>query len=583
MFPIDSTVLLLGVLILVATLSSKLSSRVGLPLLVLFVGIGMLAGSEGPLGIEFTDFTLAHAVGTVALILILFDGGMQTSMESIRRTALPAGILATAGVVATAALLGLSAWYFLDIPLAYGMLFGSIVGSTDAAAVFASLRSSGLNLRPRLASTLEIESGSNDPMAVLLTVACLGYIRGDLTGGGGMLLFLVQQIFIGAILGWSVGRGLIPVINRIRLTASGLYPMLSLGGAFLSFGAAAALGGSGFLAAYITGIVLGNHKVTAQRDLRRFHDGLAWLGQIGMFVILGLLSFPSHVREAWPSGLLLTAILMLVARPVTVAACLAPLRFDWREIVFASWAGLRGAVPIILGIYPLLFSIDHAAALFNLVFFVVLVSVSIQGWTLRPLARLLDVAVDAAPAPPVMVEVTSLHDVDADIVSYLVKPNARAANRRLDELGLPAEAIVAMVVRDREMVVPRGNTTILPGDHVFVTLRPRLRWLLDHVFSPGDSAILSQPLDAGITLAELKESTGVPLPGDRTMTVAEYLHRRLDRPAAPGDEIQIGMLRFTVLDVDREGMPRDLRLDLASNGTTIPAVETAAQEEDVGR
>lgn len=572
MFPIDSTILLLGILVLVATLSSKLSSRAGLPLLVLFIGIGMLAGSEGLLGIEFTDFTLTHAVGTVALILILFDGGLQTSMDAIRRTAVPAGVLATLGVIVTAGLLGLSAWYFLDIPLAYGLLFGSIVGSTDAAAVFAALRSSGLSLRPRLASILEIESGSNDPMAVLLTIACLESIRGDLSGATDLALFLTRQIGIGVVVGWAVGRGLVPTINRIRLSATGLYPMLTLGGAFLSFGAAAALGGSGFLAAYITGIVLGNHKIALRRDLRRFHDGLAWLGQIGMFVILGLLSFPSQVREAWPQGLLLAAILMFVARPVTVALCLAPLRFDWREILFASWAGLRGAVPIILGIYPLLFAIDYAAAIFNLVFFVVLVSVSIQGWTLRPLARLLNVAIAAAPPPPVTVEVTSLHDVDADIVSYLVKPGARAANHRLDELGLPAEMAVALVERKGEMVVPRGSTVILPGDHVFVTLRPRLRWLVDHVFSPeGSSPILAQPVDGATTLAELQARHGLPLPGDPEMTLAAFLQQHLQRPATRGDEVELGMLRFTILDTDRNGTIRDVRLDLAA----IPRADEA--------
>ncbi|HVI02327.1 MAG TPA: potassium/proton antiporter, partial [Enhygromyxa sp.] len=555
MFPIDGHILVLGVLVLLAILSSKISARVGVPLLVVFVILGMLAGSEGPGGIAFDDYTLAHAVGSVALILILFDGGLQTSMAALRRTAAPAGTLASFGVVITAGVTGVLASYALDIPIAYGLLLGSIVGSTDAAAVFATLRNTGLHLRPRLTSTLEIESGSNDPMAVLLTVGCLEYIRGTIEGAASLGLFFVQQIAFGVAIGWAAGRGIVWLMNQVRLPAAGLYPILSLAGALVSFGVAAALGGSGFLAVYVTGIVIGNRRVVFQRGVRLFHDGLAWLGQITMFVALGLLSFPSQVREAGSEGMLLAGILMLIARPLAVALCLLPFRYDWREIVFASWAGLKGAVPIVLAIYPLMFAIDHAAAIFNLVFFVVLVSVLIQGWSLGLLARLLKLTVDAPAEPPVTIEVTSLREVDADIVSYLVKSNARAAHRRLDQLDLEVDMVVALIVRERELVVPKGSTVILPGDHVFVTLRPRSRWLVDHVFSPEGSAMLLEPLDGRASLAELEQRYGLPLPGEPSRTLAELLTDTLGRSVQRGDQVKLGMLRFTVADVDRHGAP----------------------------
>lgn len=576
MFAIDGHILVIGALILLATLSSKISARVGVPLLVAFVVLGMLAGTEGPGGIAFTDYSVAHAVGTIALILILFDGGLKTSMAALRRTAAPAGTLATVGVLITAGITGVLTSYVLDVPLAHGLLVGSIVGSTDAAAVFATLRNTGLHLRPRLSSTLEVESGSNDPMAVLLTVACLELIRGSIGDAASLVLFFVQQIGFGVVVGWGAGRGLVWVLNRIRLSAAGLYPILSLAGALMSFGVAAAFGGSGILAVYVTGIVMGNNRILFQQGIRLFHDGLAWLGQITMFVALGLLSFPSHVREASSEGMLVAAILLLLARPVAVAACLLPARYDWREIVFASWAGLKGAVPIILAIYPLMFAIDDAEAIFNLVFFVVLLSVSIQGWSLAPLARWLGLTVEEKAAPPITIEVTSLQDVDADIVSYLVKPSARVAHRRLDELDLDVDMVVALVVRDREMLVPKGSTVILPGDHVFVTLRPKSRWLVDHVFSPTGTASILEALDGDTRLGELESRYGLPLPGERTTTLATLLRERLGRPARRGDQVSFGMLRFTVTEVGRGGLPRDVRLDL------LPLGEQHAAQPDHG-
>lgn len=571
MFPIEGQILAFGTILLLATVSSRVSTRFGVPLLVVFVLLGMSMGSEGPGRIDFADYELAHGVGTVALILILFDGGLLTSMDSIRRTIGPSGLLATVGVLVTAAIVGVLASYALAIPLSSGLLLGSIVASTDAAAVFAALRSGGLHLRPRLASTLEIESGSNDPMAVLLTVACLQFIQGDMEGPGSVFVFFGLQLVVGALVGWLVGHAAVRIIAWIRLPASGFYPIVSLAAALVSFGAAAVSGGSGFLAVYITGIVLGNRRLVFERGIRLFHDGLAWLAQIAMFAMLGLLSFPSQLRDVWASGLLFAAILVFVARPLAVALCVLPFRYGAREILFLSWAGLKGAVPIILGIYPLLFGIEEATGIFHLVFFVVLVSAAIQGWSLGPVARRLGVISAAPHEPPVTVEVSSLKEIDADIVSYLVSPHARAANRRLSELGLTAEMVVAMIVRDGELLVPKGSTFILPGDHVFVTLRRSARWLLDHVFSPTGSPLMPEPMPGGLTLAQLRSTRGLPLVGDPQETLAEFIRGRLGRRPEPGDAVHVGMLRFVVLDVDAHGAARDVRLDLGAARAQGPA------------
>src|SRR5690606_36371121 len=276
------------------------------------------------------------------------------------------------------------------------------------------------------------------------------------------------------------------------------------------------------------------------------------------------LSLPSEVHRGWSTSLLLAGILVFVARPLAVLVCLLPFRFDWRELVFISWAGLKGAVPIVLGTYPLMFNVDDARALFNVVFFVVLVSVAVQGWSLGIVARWLGVTVQAPSTPPVTVEVTSLQQIDADIVSYLVETKARAAHQRIDQLGMTPDMVIAMIVREGEMVVPKGNTIILPGDHVFVTLRPNARWLLDHVFSPKGSPLLPHPISGNTTLKELRASHGLSLPGDPDRTIANFMREQLNRPAVRGDEIYLGMIRFLVLDIDGQGNPRDVRVDLGS-------------------
>lgn len=525
MFPVDRLILLGAILVLVGVASSKFSSRIGVPVLILFLAVGMLAGSEGIGGIAFEDYALAHGIGTVALALILFDGGLSTGLASVRLAWRPALSLATLGVLITTGVVGAVAAWLFDVGLLEGLLLGAIVGSTDAAAVFAVLRGQGLHLSPRLTATLEVESGSNDPMAVFLTVGLLEVLTGGLDPGLGMLGFFLLQMGVGMAVGLGVGRGAGHLVNRISLDAAGLYPILVAACGFLAFGLAAALGGSGFLAVYVAGIVLGNRRIVFQRGILLFHDGAAWLAQIGMFVVLGLLSFPNRLLAAAGPGLALAAVLLLVARPLAVAVSLLPFRYRPAEMAFVSWAGLRGAVPIILATYPLLRGVENAGLIFDVVFFAVVVSVLAQGLTIPMVARRLGLEVPAGPSPPVALEITSLKHVDSDIVDYAVEPGSRAAGKPVRALALPEVAVIAMIARGREVIPPRGSTRIEAGDHVFVVLRPEVRALVDRIFTTGPDAeaVVAEaaefPLHASTTAGEIAEFYGIELgvPADRPL------------------------------------------------------------------
>ena len=367
---IDASVLLGAALLLAAIFSSKLSARVGIPTLVIFMGVGMLAGEDGPLGIAFDDFGLAHGAGTLALSFILFDGGLRTPLASVRLAWRPALALSTLGVVLTAGLTGAFASAFLGLSLPVGLLLGSIVGSTDAAAVFAVLRGQGLHLRDRIAATLEVDSGSNDPMAVLLTVGLVSYLMGDLEPGWPVVGLFMRQALVGVAGGLAVGWLGRALVNRVRLDAAGLYPALTLGVALLAYGLPAYLGGSGFLAVYLAGILMGNGHLVFKQGLMRAHDGVAWLAQIVMFVMLGLLATPSRIADLASTGALVAGTLIFAARPAAVFLTLAPFGFSARELLFLSWAGLKGAIPIVLATYPLLAGVPGALGVFDVVFFV---------------------------------------------------------------------------------------------------------------------------------------------------------------------------------------------------------------------
>ncbi|HEY8370405.1 MAG TPA: potassium/proton antiporter [Thermodesulfobacteriota bacterium] len=555
MFAVDRLILLAAVLVLGGVVSSKFSYRLGLPVLLVFLGVGMLAGSEGIGGLAFEDYRLAHAVGTLALAFILFDGGLRTPLSAFRAASWPAASLATAGVVVTALVTGICASLILNLPWIEGLLIGSIVGSTDAAAVFAVLRSQGVRIRERIAATLEIESGANDPMAIFLTIGCLEILTGTAGSFFGLVWLFVKQMTLGAVVGLLGGWSVVWVINRVNLPAAGLYPVFVAAGALLVFGMAASLGGSGFLAVYLAGLVVGNNRIVFQRGIFVFQDALAWLSQIGMFVVLGLLSFPSRLAEVTWQGLAVAAVLVFVARPVAVAACLLPFKFSRREQLFISWVGLKGAVPIVLATFPFLFEIPNALLVFDIVFFTVLVSVIAQGWTMPPLARALGLSLPPLPEPPATLEIAALRHVDSHIVDYTVDPRSRAVGRRIRDLALPDGAVVALISRGRQVIPPQGDTELHAGDHVSLVLRSEVQPIVDQVFapaaeSPGVPAEIEFPLRGGTTVEELQAMYGIAIDAAPSKTLDEVLRDWLGDELEPGSQVTIGQVALCVRGVE---------------------------------
>ncbi|MCP1312921.1 potassium/proton antiporter [Halomonas sp. 707D7] len=552
MFLIDKLILLAAVVILVGILSSKLSARLGLPVLVLFLIIGMLTGESGIGGIAFDNPVWAHALGTMALAVILFDGGLQTPVASIKAVWKPASLLATLGVLVTAVVTGLAATYILGLSPLEGLLLGAIVGSTDAAAVFSLLRNANIHINKRLKSTLEIESASNDPMAIFLTVGLLEVVVNDMQPGLSLLQLFVIQMGVGALVGLGVGWVSVKLINRIHLVASGLYPVMVAACGFLSFGIAANLGGSGFLAIFLTGVVIGNRRIAFQRSIFLFHDGLAWLSQIAMFVVLGLLINPMSLLEVWWEGLAIAAVLILVARPLAVVPLLKLFGFNAREMTLVSWVGLRGSVPIILAIFPLLFGLESAPLIFNVVFFVVLISASIQGTTLPLVARKLKLTESPPAVPAATLEITALEEVDADIVEYRLGDQPRAAGRRLSQMALPESTVVAMITRGSNVIPPRGSTLLQANDHLFVVLRPETRPFIDCVFSDAPEAALKELPDQALklkgstTLDDLHHAYGLQTFEQAHMTLDQLLRERLDGPLEVGDTLTLGSVTFGV-------------------------------------
>ena len=389
----EAALLLVGILLLMTVLAGTLSSRFGLPALIGFLGLGMLAGGDGPGGIAFSNFSFAQSVGTASLIFILFSGGMDTAWSDVRRVAAPALIMATVGVLTSAGIVAGAAMLLINASPLEAALLGAIIASTDAAAVFAILRSTGLDLHGDVPALIEVESGSNDPMAIFLVGAVLVLIGTPNASAFALIPEFVVQMFMGSAVGLAIGFAMPWLLKRGGYRQGGLAFVISIATALIAFGSAHLLSGNGFLAAYIAGLVAGNRNYAAKRTISTFQDGLAWLAQVAMFLTLGLLVTPSTLGPAILPGIIITAVLMFVARPVSVFLCLAPFkRFGWRAKLFVSWAGLRGAVPIVLAILPIVAGLEGAFAIFNIVFFVVLLSSVIQGPTINWVAKRLAIA-----------------------------------------------------------------------------------------------------------------------------------------------------------------------------------------------
>ncbi len=469
---VASTPLLLlgiGLLVFLSVLASRLSDRFGVPTLLIFLTIGMLAGSDGLGGIYFDDPRLANLIGVFALAYILFSGGLDTDWPAVRPVAGRSLLLATAGVALTAALTGLFVWASMDRSLTEGLLVGAIVSSTDAAAVFAILRSRHVGLQGRLRPLLELESGSNDPMAVFLTLALVG-----LLGASGpapwprLLAGFAVSMGVGLAVGVAVGSGVASIFNRLRLEYEGLYPVLSMSLVLLAYGLSESLRGNGFLSVYVCGIVLGSRDFLFKHYLKKFHDALGWLMQIVLFLVLGLLVFPSRLPGIALPAVLVAGFLMLAARPAAVFVCLWGSRFSLRERALVAWTGLRGAVPIVLATYPFLAGYEHSDAVFNIVFFIVLASVLLQGRTLMTVARRLGVDAPLATRPPSPLEFEKRAGFKSVNREFDVVPESAAVGRRVSELGLPEDALIVLIRRGDRFLVPKGGTTIEPYDTVTV-------------------------------------------------------------------------------------------------------------------
>lgn len=461
---IEIALLVGAVFLLLGVVASKISSRIGVPALVLFIGIGMLSGSEGPGGIVFENFQLTKEIGLILLAFIAFAGGLDTEWEEIKPIVGSGIVLATLGVAATAGLVGAFAHVFLGLSLLEGLLLGAIVSSTDAAAIFSVLRGANISLKYRLRSLLEFESGANDPLAVILTIGLTSLIGEPNASVGGLVLRLLQQMSFGLALGYAFGLGAVWLINRVRLEYDGLYTVLTIALVATTYGTAHMVGGSEFLAVYVAGLTMGSRNFLHKISLIQFHDGIAWLFQITVFLALGLLVFPSQLLAAIGMGTVVALFMIFIARPVAVFAALPFSGIPKRARMFVAWAGLRGAFPIVLGTLPILAGVQSGHVIFNVVFFVVLFSVLVQGTTLRYVGRLLGVVEVRAPEDLQPAQHSELLEVE-------LGPDSPSAGRQVIELGLPKTALIVLLKRDSQAYIPRGGTVLKAGDKLLVATR----------------------------------------------------------------------------------------------------------------
>ena len=462
-------ILVAGAMLAAGIAASMLAGRLRVPGLLLVLAVGMALGSDGAGWIAFDDYGLAQTVGIIALALILFEGGLAAGLPEIRPVLGMSVSLAVIGTIVTAAIAGLAATLLFDVSTSEGMLIGAIVSATDGAAVFAILR--GSSLKRRLARTLEGESGMNDPIAILLVIGFIEVIKDPGYGFVDFAELFVLEIGIGLVVGVALGYAAVWAFRRVRLATPGLYPVASLAAAALSFGAADALHGSGFLAVYLTGLLMGSTQLPALQTVVAFHQGLAWVAQLGMFLTLGLLVFPSQLADVWVEGTVLAVVLAFVARPVAVWVATAGVRMPLGERSVLGWAGLRGAVPVVLATFPVLDGIEGSQTFFNVVFFAVVLSTLLQGGTIEPLARRLGATSDEPALPPSLLEIGTIRELGADVIEVPIREGDAAAGHRVRELGLPREALVSVLVREGEALLPRGSTRIRAGDRLHILTR----------------------------------------------------------------------------------------------------------------
>lgn len=546
----DSLLILIGALMLIISIVlSPLSSRVGMPVLLIFLIVGMIMGEDGAGGIQFDNFELAFLIGNLALAVILLDGGMRTRADTFRVGLRPALMLATLGVFITAAGAAVLAHWVFDLNWQTALLIGAIISSTDAAAVFSLLQGRGLHLNERVSATLEIESGSNDPMAIFLTIVLVTMIANQQTHAGWQgVVMLVQQFGIGGVLGVAGGYAIVAVANRMRLTPA-LYPLLVVASGIAVFSATNALGGSGFLAIYLAGVLIGNRHVRMMPMILQVHDGLAWLAQLCLFLILGLLVTPSELLPLAGGGLVLAMALIFIIRPIAVLATLWPFGFNRRELGFISWVGLRGAVPIVLALFPVMAGLPESTLVFHIAFFIVLVSLLVQGTTMAPLARRLRLEVPAGEDPYRRLPLDVAAAGDHELMLFPLRGEQWQDRRPLSQLRLPPNTAIAGVFRQRLCHQPTPELEVTSGDVIAIFAAPELlpelgkalsgrhipRYLTERTFF-GDFSLNGDAL-----LGDVEQVYGIEfdeLPPE--LSLAECFARRTKGHPVVGDQVVLG-------------------------------------------
>jgi len=550
---ISIAILLGSLLVLAGILSSLVALRFGAPLLLVFLLVGVLAGEGGPGGLKFNNVHTAYTVGSIALALILFDGGLRTRFATFRSVLAPAVTLATAGVLITTLLTAPVAKIVLGLNWTQALLVGAVVASTDAAAVFFLINARGLRLRPRVRATLEVESGTNDPFAVFLTLLLVEVLAvGDQSWSHGLMILLRDSV-LGCLIGYGGGRIITLVLNRLAL-AQGLHAPFVAVSATVVFAFANAVHASGFLAVYLAGLVVGNRQTRAQNSVVVFLDAATWLAQIVMFVLLGLLVWPQRIEDSIGGAIVVALVLMLIARPAAVFLCLAPFGFQWREKLFLSWVGLRGAVGIFLASIPLLVGLPAAYLYFDVAFVVVLFSLLVQGWTVAYAARRLDISFARNDPQPLRVELDLPGQLAREIVGYPVPANSPFLRRGL----IPNWARPTMVVRDEEILTPAEADPVREGDYVYLLAPPEKAQALDRFFVDMPPAAAPDPrllgdffVQGDASLGALAEIYGLQIAADHSeVALADYFTELLRRPAKTGDVVQLGPIALLAHKVE---------------------------------
>ena len=568
----NSLFLLGGVLLFISVLATTLSSRFGMPLLLGFLAVGVLAGEEGIGHITFDSFPLANVIGQLALAVILLDGGLRTSMSSIRLVLKPAAVLATWGVFATVLLLGVFATFYLGLDWRFGVLMAAIVGSTDAGAVFSLLRNSGVRLNERVQATLEIESGANDPMAIFLVTALIAMImQPEESGALAFLWMLVLQIAFGLLMGWLGGRILAKLVRRLNL-ADGLYALMILSGGLIVFASTNMMGGSGFLAVYLAGVIVGNKHSLATEHVLRVMDGLAWLAQATLFVVLGLLVTPSDVLANGADALMIAAFLMLVARPFAVFSGLWKGEYSSREKIYISWLGLRGAVPITLAMMPLVMGVPNSNLLFNVAFAVVVLSLLIQGTTIPVMARWLKVAMPPKPEPIDVQDIWLSESESVQLTAYRVVAESEAEGVHPDKvapISSSFELRCFTLIRAGKKVALRSDTVLRAGDTAWYILPPEQVDKMAQYFTETGSSVLMNfsffgefVVDPSSRAGDLAQAYGLKLAdGEESLSLLELFERRADsKHPVEGDRIEIGDFGLVIKELDQHGTVKWLGL-----------------------